>query len=352
MARDLAEMWRLYADTGAGADAPTYRAIAHMVAGDEALLDIVRETPPETHHPNHLFAAARFLMLGGLEHPLAAAYVSGSLDDACSAFRAFVTQHRTAVVDVLQTRRVQTNEVGRVGVIAPALAHARRRVDMPLGLVEVGASAGLNLLVDQCRVDYGEFSIGRPHSPLALRCDCAATPPPFSMGDLDISWRIGLDRSPIHPDDEADSRWLLACVWIDQPDRIERLAAALSMARASPSPLVAGDAVTGLASVVARVPDHLHLVVLTSWVAFYLSREQRVAFEEVLAHVGRPVTWISLEHPGVVRDLDLSQPPPDQLIAASVVAAVSFDDGAAVAREVWAWAHPHGRWLDWRAGPT
>jgi hypothetical protein len=29
---------------------------------------------------------------------------------------------------------------------------------------------------------------------------------------------------------------------------------------------------------------------------------------------------------------------------------VSFDGGAGVSREVLGWAHPHGRWLDWRAG--
>ena len=345
-------MWRLYADTGAGSDAPTYRAIAHMVAGDEELLDVVRATPLDAHHPNHLFAAARFLMLGGLEHPLAAAYESGSTDEACSQFRAFVRQHRAALIEVLQTRRVQTNEVSRVGVIAPALAHARRQVDVPLALVEVGASAGLNLLVDLCAVDYGAFSTGETDSPLQLSCDCVTVPPQFSMSDLEIDWRMGLDRSPIHADNEADSRWLLSCVWVDQPERMERLATALAMARATPSPLVAGDAVTALTGVVTQVPDHLHLVVLTSWVAFYLSREQRLAFEEALAGAARPITWISLEHPGVVRDLDLSQPPIDQDIAASVIAAVSFDGGAAVSREVLGWAHPHGRWLDWRAGSS
>jgi len=97
----LEELWRTYADTGPADDAPIYRAIAHSVAGDPELLAVAGAAPPETHHPNHLLAAVRFLMLGGLEHPLAVAYEDGDVGGAVVAFRAFVLEHRDEVLEVL-----------------------------------------------------------------------------------------------------------------------------------------------------------------------------------------------------------------------------------------------------------
>lgn len=348
MPRDLADLWHDYAETGPGEDAPTYRALAHLVAADAALLDVVRACPVETHHPNHLLAAVRFLLLGGVRHPLGDAYDARDCDAAVAAFPSFVAEHRDAIIDILQTRRTQTNEVGRIAVIAPALADVRRRVGRPLGLVDVGTSAGLNLLVDRADVDYGRFATETPGAELRLRCEVGEAPPPFTMADLEIGWRIGLDRSPIHPENEADSRWLLACVWPDQSDRIERLALALSMARGHPVELVEGDAVADLRAALERIPAGLHATVLTSWVTFYLSKDQRRGFEEVLAAAARPVTWVSLEHPRVVGDIPSPEPTHGQAIAPSVIASVDHDGDGGVVRRFLGWAHPHGRWLDWR----
>jgi hypothetical protein len=346
MARDLAKLWRIYAETGPGEDAPIYRDIANAVAGDEDLLAVVRAAPPETHHPNHLLAAVQFLLLGGAQHPLAECYEAG--DSGCSVeeFRRFVREHRAEILDVLAVRRVQTNEIGRTGVILAGLAHIARRAKAPLGLVDVGCSAGLNLLVDKCRVSYGPLVTGPLDSTIQLNCDLLGAEPPLGSGDIDIEWRIGLDRHPVDLDDEASLRWLRACVWVEQHDRIERLLAAISLHREHRPEIVAGDAVRDLADALGRAPDHVHLVVLTSWVAFYLTVDERLEFEGVLGAAERPVSWLSLEHPGVVPDIAATTSRSTDSVAPSVIACVSY--GHEPAREFLGWAHPHGRWLDWR----
>ena len=77
---------------------------------------------------------------------------------------------------LLGTRRIQTNDCGRSALIAPALTWAASRHPAPLALVDVGASAGLNLLLDRFRIDYGAYgATGPPESPvrrssLAVSC--------------------------------------------------------------------------------------------------------------------------------------------------------------------------------------
>lgn len=346
---DLARLWRSYADTGAGPDSPIHRAISHTVAADPALLGVVAAIPPDTHHPNHIFAAVRFLMLGGLDHALADAYAARDVDASTREFKEFVLAHREEIEDVLRTRRIQTNEVGRVAVIAPALRHVQRLVGGPLGLLDVGASAGLNLLVDEIGVDYGSFRSG-PDVGCGLSCAVEGPLSPFAVDDLEIGWRMGLDRAPIDPADEQDARWLLSCVWIDQPDRIARLRVALEMARSRQRTIVTGDAVDGLADALNRIPRAVEPVVLTSWVMFYLPPDRRRAFEDALAHAGRPVWWVSLEHPGVV-DIPRPSEQPDDEVTPSAIGLIRLGDGHPL-RGFLGWAHPHGRRLRWQPPPT
>ncbi|MGI9622764.1 MAG: DUF2332 domain-containing protein [Acidimicrobiales bacterium] len=347
MASDIAHLWRVYAATGPGSDAPVYRAIATSVADDYDLLAIATEAPPAAHHPNHLLAAVRFLLLAGVSHPLEEAYDAEDVVAAVALFKPFVLEHRGDIVELLQHRRVQTNEVGRTSAIAPALAHVARSARRGLGLVEVGASAGLNLLVDRCYLDYGAMQVGEASSP--IRIDCAVDTPPaaFNMADLSLSWRKGLDQAPIDVNDEESVRWLLACVWVGQTDRQDRLRVALDMASGEGVSVVKGDAVADLGAMVDQIPDDLHAVVLTSWVTFYLNVTQRVDFEQALANCRRPVSWLSIEHPGVVVDIDRPSTRSEQEVTPSVVAHVQYSSEGDRSAEFLGWAHPHGSWLDW-----
>lgn len=346
MSRDpLAALWRHHAHAGVGDDAPLYRAIAVAVSDDPELLDIVRRTHPDAQHPNHLFAAVRYLMLGGVEDALADAYLGTDPVAAVELFGRFVRRYADEIVEVLEVRRTQTNEVGRVGVIAPALRHVAARYTAGIGLLDVGASAGLNLLVDRIGCDYGDFrTIVDP--PLEVATTLHAPLEPFVPADLRIGWRGGLDRAPVDLGDDAAARWLMACVWPEQRERVSRLEAAMTLARAEGWSVSVGDAVDDVAAAVAAIPPDLHAVVLTSWVVFYFDLRQRAAFEAALADLGRPVSWVSLEHPSVV---ELPTPTADHVgVDPSAIGLVRFD-GDSVERSFLGWAHAHGRWLEWTA---
>ena len=175
--RDLAAIWVYVADYSCRGYSPLYDRICRTVAENDDVLDLVCEAPPTGHNPVLLLAAVHYLLLGGLDHPLAAVYAGESDADPGPLFVDLCLNHRDAILELLATEQVNTNEVGRSALIGPALTTVASRLGAPLGHVDVGCSAGLNLLCDRYRLDYGSAGasgraplLGRCHLDAALGC--------------------------------------------------------------------------------------------------------------------------------------------------------------------------------------
>jgi len=122
----------------------------------------------------------------------------------------------------LRTRRVQTNEVSRaIAWVWPAILAGCGDGKRPLGLVDIGASAGLNLIADRLRLVWqrrGGATIATPST-------------------VDIRSRTGFDPRPLDVRRKEDCVWLEACIWPGEQARLKRLATAISaFQHASPSP--------------------------------------------------------------------------------------------------------------------
>ena len=119
----------------------------------------------------------------------------------------------------------------------------------PLAHVDVGTSAGLNLLLPRYSL---RVRPGRRGGPAVRRCTCTAPrggAVPVPADDAAAS-RVR-SASTSHPIDVLDDdavRWLEACVWPDQADRFARLVAAIGIARRHPPDVRSGDAVGDLAA--------------------------------------------------------------------------------------------------------
>jgi hypothetical protein len=346
----MVRLWRHFAEYECGTYSPRYAAIARSVADDDDLLTLVGEAPPGGRQPNVLLAAVHYLLLGGLEHPLADVYAQRSdLSRAPTLFRDLILSQRDTISALISRRRTQTNEPGRSAVLALGLAVAARRLGEPLGLLDAGASAGLNLLVDSYRIDYGPAGCtGPPDSPVRISCAVHGRAPVPDRVPT-ISRRLGIDRSPVDLDDPDETRWLLACVWPDT-GRMNRAKAAIDLARSSPPPIVADDMVTGLDAALDTFYPDGPVVVATTWAHAYLSPEQRQEFVAILARRSRiqPLAWLSAEGPGVVSQLP---PPPAGErpdITPSIIGLVTFTGGTPRAATLGV-CHPHGAWIDWTA---
>ncbi|HVB46164.1 MAG TPA: DUF2332 domain-containing protein [Streptosporangiaceae bacterium] len=189
-----------------------------------------------------MLGGAHALALTGRTPELAAFYPSagGGADAGPGAAHAWRTlrrvlaEHRDDIRPWLG-RPPQTNEVGRGAALAGALCYLGSEADLPVRLVEIGASAGLNLRADQFRITGAGVAHGDEASPVQMPGGWQGSAPPVRQ--IQVTARTGGDLTPIDPL-SADGRLrLLAYVWPDQLDRMERLRGALDLAAALPADL-------------------------------------------------------------------------------------------------------------------
>ena len=309
----VARTYRAFARLEAQGRSAAYEALADSVAGDAALAGFIASLPPDKRQPNLLFAAARYLLDAPPE--------IGSL-------RELASQSRAELTELILARRTQTNEPARCAVLLPALA----QLPQPLALIEAGASAGLNLLVDRYSYDYAGHRLAGldPDAPV-LRCEPHG-PVPLPARIPVISWRAGLDLNPLDVTREDDVRWLSCLVWPGEGDRAQRLAAAIASARRDPPAVHRGDMLTGLPSLTAQAPADATLVIYHTSALWYLPAERREQFAGTVRRLG--ATWLSSEPPGVVPGTDGP--------GTGGQACVLARDG-----QVIAFTESHGTWLRW-----
>jgi hypothetical protein len=186
-----------------------------------------------------LLGSVHRLVLERRAGALAAYYpsVDGSwhLGDGTAAFLALLEEEPEAVREWLD-RPPQTNEVGRSAALMGGLMHLAPQERQPIGLFEIGSAGGLNLLADRYEyVDTAGGTYGTRGSPAVLEPAWTATT--FSRKQLRFAQRVGSDPMPIDPTSTEGRLALTAYVWPDQAQRLERLRAALAIAREHP-PLV------------------------------------------------------------------------------------------------------------------
>ena len=99
-------------------------------------------------------------------------------------------------------------------------------------LLEIGSSAGLNLLIDRYRFDLGGVAVGPAKSPVLIRPEWRGPPPPAV--DIAIKSVRGVDIQPIDPTSPGAERRLLAYIWADHAIRFPRVSAAIDMIREQP----------------------------------------------------------------------------------------------------------------------
>src|SRR5260221_1302580 len=251
------------------------------------------------------------LVLTGQAAELAAFYPSagGTADPgpgyarAWAALQQVLAGQRDAVRAWLD-RPPQTNEVGRAAALLGGLRYLMAEACLPVRLVEIGASAGLNLRADLFHVPGEAGRYGDPSSPVVLAGAWRGQPPPgspspFTAAPVEVIERTGGDRTPIDPTTDQGRLTLAAYVWPDQAHRMERLRGALTLAAHYPVDLrqeLASDTLrrTALAEGTCTVLWH-------SIVRQYLDEAQRPALTEGIAALGAAATssarfaWIALE---------------------------------------------------------
>ncbi len=196
-------------------------------------------------------------------------------------------------------RTVQTNEVTRSCALVPGFLEIAKRTRLPLRLLEIGCSAGLNLRWDHFRYEASGGAWGDPASPVVF--------PNAWEGDValdahvEVAERRGCDLAPVELD-ENGRLTLLSFVWPELRDRFVRLDRAIEIARQVPAVLHACDAVTFLEQRLAEPAPGVATVVFHSIVWLYLSSESQKRIEEIMDAAGQratsenPLAWLRMEN--------------------------------------------------------
>ncbi len=234
----------------------------------------------------------------------------------------------------------QTNEVARAAGLVAALLELGRGGPMPCEMLELGASAGLNLNLMHYAVDLGGQGACAAASTVRLAPEWRGCAVPG--GPLTITRARGVDLHPLDVEDPADRQSLAAYVWPGETARSARLAAAIAIARDHPPLVEPGLASTWLARrFAAPQPAGVRRVVFHSMVLQYASPAERAAIDSAIARAGaaarpdRPLARVSIEWRADRRTVELR---------------IAQWDGAALRGEpqLAATCHPYGEWIDWR----
>ncbi|MGN6867465.1 MAG: DUF2332 domain-containing protein [Solirubrobacteraceae bacterium] len=258
------------------------------------------DAPPGAVPQLRLTAALHYLVLSGQAPELAAFYPSAGGErpptEVWPVVLATIGEHFDQIKHRLR-RTVQTNEPGRSAVLFAGLLWLTERHRRPIRLLEVGASAGLNLLADRYTYVVGALELGDPASPLRF-VDPWVPPPVADLADVASNLRIvaraGCDVAPLDPSRPDDQLTLLSYIWPDELHRIDRMRGALSVAARDPVPVAKRLGSEWLPETLASAEDGELVVVWHSVMRQYVAPGEWAAIMGALAG-RRDVVRLSME---------------------------------------------------------
>lgn len=216
-----------------------------------------------------------------------------------SVFASTVAAHRDTLVEGIR-RPVQTNDVGRSAALLGGFLTIARDTGLPLRLLEVGASAGLNLRWDRYRYEIAGRTWGDPASPVRIGTTFEGALPPLDVA-AEISDRRGCDLAPLDPSSAADRLTLRSSIPPDETERMELLTAALRAASKTPVPIERADGGDWIAEQLKARPTGITTTLFHSIVLQYLDEKRRARLQAIVDAAGRqatetsPLAWLRME---------------------------------------------------------
>jgi hypothetical protein len=282
---------------------PLYRQLSRTVAATDQLLGLACLGRPGQYPTFLFFGAVHRLLLAGADHPLAKFFPSVTGDaarppdsDAGHALVSFCAQFEAELAETIKTRLVQTNHVQRSLGLRLGLSVIAGEVPGAAHLIEVGASAGLNLRFDRYGYHVGGRRYGDLSSPVQLAAESYGR---TRLPDLDalpgIASVLGVDLHPVDVTDPAERAWLEALIWPENHRQRILLGAAMELTAADPPPMLAGDAIDVLPGIALPVGEPR--VAFHCATRMHVPAHRRDAFDAAIARLGEtgPLWRLSVE---------------------------------------------------------
>lgn len=329
-------------DNGAPITAQVCQSLRELVASDRGgtVMERVRRwAGPALADalPLRVTGGLHALHLGRHEASLAPIYEGHGPSEATDLIADALETHEAFLLPWLDGPP-QTNEAGRSSNFAAAFLWL---VDHGLpghfDMLEIGSSAGINLMMRRYRYDLAGVKVGPRTAGVQLAPEWRGDPPPAQ--GFDIVGAVGCDLAPVDLTDAEQALRLKAYIWPEFTERFARMDAAIEAAQTMPPEIERKRAVDFLRERLKRpqAPDTTR-VLMHSVVWQYIPREEKDAIVELMEAAGnkatedKPLAWVSVEANRDTHrhELMVSHWPRGDM------------------RKKLATAHPHGAWIEWK----
>ncbi|KUR72810.1 hypothetical protein AQZ52_06215 [Novosphingobium fuchskuhlense] len=303
--RDVAAAIAWQADHAANNGAP---CTARVVRAQLALLGGETETgrrvanwpgiPLEDALPLRLAGGFHHLVLTGADTRVSAVYRGDVTDQVeVDALIVDLTRRYDGALLPWLDGPPQTNEAGRSASIMAALLWLSPRLGPRFELNELGASAGVNTMMERYRYDLGGTAVGPQGSPMQIRPEWRGPAP--VLAPVEITSIQGCDRAPVNLADPAQALRLKSYVWAEVTERMARIDAAIRLAIEHAPDLVQMDAGDWVDQrLAAPLEAGTTRVFYHSIVWQYLPPETRARITRAITsagEAGQRLAWIMLE---------------------------------------------------------
>ena len=231
----------------------------------------------------------------------------------------------------------QTNEAGRSAGLMTGILHLAKRFGPALELLEIGSSAGMNLLIERFRFDLGGVGVGPTASSVPIKPEWRGPPPPDAP--INIRSVRGVDIHPLDATDPAQADRLQSYIWVDNQERQARMAACIAMMRNRPVQLAAGDAADWIeAELQTRQEPGTTRVLMHSVMWQYMPQSGRDRVATAMASAGAKATaqrrlgWVMME--------------PNRDLHRHEVRVQGWNGQGDSPMELVALTHAHGAWVE------
>lgn len=276
------------------------------------------------------------LHLTGTARELAPIYADAEDINDAAIVAGVVTRHETALLPWLDGPP-QTNEAGRSSnFVAAMLWLAEQGLPPHFNCLEIGSSAGINLMIDRYHYDLGGVQVGPQPGVMAFTPEWRGMHPP--QQPIDIVGLKGCDVAPVDLTDPAQALRLKAFIWPEHAVRFARMEAAVAAARQKRPDIVRATAPDFIEAEL-RKPQAKGTtrVLMHSIVWQYVPEDQQLRVTTAMEEAGaeatpdRPLAWIALEANRTVHHHEL---------------VVRYWPGGEASKMLGR-AHPHGAWVEW-----
>lgn len=252
-----------------------YKKLSLQIAEDDDLLQLSLQAREGQPIPNLLFGAVHYLLLKGIDHDVEQFYPSivsraNEQDNPFPLFKDFCLKNAEQIQLILQNKLVQTNEVRRCAYLYPIFCYIFVQTNKPLSLIEIGTSAGLQLLWDQYSYSYGSkhvYGNHESHVHLTSEVRNGILPHELLMQTPNVADRVGVDLHVSDLMNDENYAWLKALIWPEHAERLANFENAANQLRLNPPQLIEGDGVALLPKLAVNLATDSTLCIFHTHVA-------------------------------------------------------------------------------------